>query len=83
MRRLGVCDASGLGVSKHGCVILSLQPGGSTVAALKAKIADSDSVEFPAQAHGWVVRGDLASADVQRDVKAALSLAIDFFSKHV
>ena len=35
-------------------------------------------VEFPDMVHGWTVRGDMSVPEVDRDIKAALDLTIDF-----
>ena len=40
-------------------------------------------VEFPDMVHGWSVRGDCTKPDVERDVKKAFTLAVDFLSKHL
>lgn len=41
-------------------------------------------VEFPEMQHGWTTRGDVAAnPSVERDVRKAVLLAIQFFDKHV
>jgi len=38
-------------------------------------------IEFPDMRHGWTVRGDLADPTIERDVKKAFNLVLDFFRK--
>ena len=72
------------------CPQLLLPAGGDaeTVKAggLAQKVLGADKcevVEFPDMAHGWSVRGDCTKQDVERDVKKAFTLAVDFLSKHL
>lgn len=43
----------------------------------------SPSQEFPAMAHGWSCRGDVADEAVKRDVDAVMADAIGFFGKYL
>ena len=40
-------------------------------------------VEFPDMLHGWTVRGDMSVPEVDRDIRAALDLTIDFVRTHL
>lgn len=50
-------------------------------------IGEGDSslriVEFPDMIHGWTVRGDMSVQQVDRDIRAALDLTIDFIRTHM
>uniref|UniRef100_A0A2P2I639 Protein AIM2-like n=1 Tax=Hirondellea gigas TaxID=1518452 RepID=A0A2P2I639_9CRUS len=63
----------------------NLKPGGEVVKVLEAASFGKDCVfhPFPEMNHGWVCRGDVSKPEVQRDVKAALEIAINFFGKHL
>jgi len=53
---------------------------------LAQKVLGADKcqvVEFPDMEHGWSVRGDCSKPDVERDVKKAFTLAVDFLAKHL
>ena len=50
----------------------------------KQVLGDSvEIIEFPDMRHGWTVRGDLADPTIERDVKKAFNLVLDFFGKHL
>ena len=40
-------------------------------------------VEFPDMMHGWTVRGDMSVKEVDRDIRAALDLTLDFVKTHM
>ena len=40
-------------------------------------------LEFPDMIHGWTVRGDMSVQQVDRDIRAALDLTIDFIRTHM
>jgi len=58
----------------------NVKPGGLGAKILGNKL---EIVEYPEMAHGWTTRGDVAIANVKRDVKKAINEAIAFFKKHV
>jgi len=58
----------------------NVKPGGLGAQILGGKL---EIVEFPDMTHGWTTRGDVAVANVNRDVKKATAEAINFFKKHV
>ena len=57
-----------------------MKPGGVGEKVLGDKLT---IVEFPDMVHGWTTRGDMKDEKVNRDVKKAIQLALDFFKKYV
>ena len=50
----------------------------------KQVLGDSlEVVEFPDMEHGWSIRGDLSQSNVERDVKKAFNLTLEFFQKYL
>jgi len=58
----------------------NVKPGGIGSSVLGDKL---EIVEFDDMVHGWTTRGDMKDEKVNRDVKKAFKMALDFFKKHV
>ena len=62
----------------------AVKEGGVVEKALKEKFGDKAIVKtFKEMKHGWVNRGDVKKANVARDVKEAMDLAIDYLQKNL
>lgn len=59
----------------------NVKPGGTVTKILESK--GGKVLPFPDMVHGWVTRGDYGNADVKRDAEIALSVALEFFGKHL
>jgi len=56
--------------------------GSEAAKVCKEKFGEiSEFKTFPEMKHGWVVRGDIKNANIERDAKIAMDTAIEFFRK--
>lgn len=59
-------------------------PDVKTGGLVEQVLGDKAQLElFPEMAHGWTTRGDMSVPAVARDVKKAMSMAIEFLNKHM
>jgi len=63
----------------------SVKPGGDVNKVLDTKPFGNQCVYhvFPDMSHGFVLRGDMSQPAVERDVKIAMDMSIDFFKRHL
>jgi dienelactone hydrolase len=59
-----------------------VKPEGATIVALQQTNAKSRAVEFTAQAHGFMNRGDTQEDFIKDDVKKAMTMAINFLNEN-
>jgi len=76
-------------VAKNKCPQLFMAAGNDSPDVKKGGLADAILGEqaefelFAEMAHGWSTRGDMAVQAVERDVKKAINMALQFFNKHM
>ena len=62
---------------------IDIKEGGEIINILRKNNPEKVlTVDFPDMQHGWVVRGDLAISEVQRDYEKAMNLAKEFLKKN-